>query len=471
MTDERALNRLLWLVAIGFFMQSLDTTIVNTALPAMAQSLGESPLRMQSVVVAYSLTMAMLIPASGWLADRFGTRRVFLTAIIVFAVGSLACASSRTLLELVIARVVQGVGGAMLLPVGRLAILHTFPGERLLQAVSFVAMPGLVGPLIGPTLGGWLVEEASWHWVFLINVPVGAIGCAATWAYMIDSRGERPAPFDLKGYVLLAFGMVAVSLALDGLAELGMKRAIVSVLILFGLSSLAAYWLHAVRTPGALFSPRLFKVHSFGVGILGNLFARIGSSSMPFLIPLLLQISLGYSPVQAGTMMLPVAAAAIAMKRVVTLLIVRAGYRNVLVGNTLLLGAAIASFSLVSPDQPVWLLLVQLAVFGALNSLQFTAMNTLTLKDLDRAQASGGNGLLSVVMMLAMSLGVATAGALLAAFNDVFEVGTAPRALPAFHATFLTVGLITAASSWIFGQLSANEERKTEKKDDSVEIG
>src|SRR5579864_1644008 len=173
--DKRSLSVLLWLVAVGFFMQTLDSTIVNTALPAMATSLGESPLRMQSVVIAYSLTMAVLIPASGWLADRFGTKRIFMGAIVLFTMGSVLCAESAHLHQLVAARVIQGAGGAMLLPVGRLALLRIFPRERLLQAMSVVAIPGLVGPLIGPTLGGWLVQIASWHWIFLINVPVGII--------------------------------------------------------------------------------------------------------------------------------------------------------------------------------------------------------------------------------------------------------------------------------------------------------
>jgi len=216
---EKSLNTLLWLVAVGFFMQTLDATIVNTALPAMARSLGESPLRMQSVVVAYSLTMAMLIPASGWIADRFGTRRVYVSAIALFVIGSVACALSNSLTQLVIARVLQGLGGAMLLPVGRLAVLRSFPRQMFLPAISFISIPGLIGPMIGPTLGGWLVEVASWHWIFLINVPVGVVGCVATLIAMKGEPAERVARFDIAGYVLLAFGMVSVSLALDGLAR------------------------------------------------------------------------------------------------------------------------------------------------------------------------------------------------------------------------------------------------------------
>ena len=454
----RTERMLLWLVALGFFMQTLDATIVNTALPAMARSLGESPLRMQSVVVAYSLTMAMLIPATGWLADRFGTRRVYIGAIVLFVLGSVLCALAPDLNLLVAARVVQGAGGAMLLPVGRLVVLRTIPRERFLQAMSFVAIPGLVGPLLGPTLGGWLVEVASWHWIFLINVPVGIIGVLATLRFM-----PMPAPvafkrFDLAGYVLLAFGMVAVSLALDGLSGLGLRQASVLFLMIFGLASLTAYWLHALRRPDPLFSPQLFRVGSLRIGLLGNLFSRLGSACMPFLIPLLLQVTMGYSPVEAGMMMLPVALASMSMKRVTTPLIVRHGYRRVLVVNTLLVGLTMAGFGLVSPGQPLALTVLLLALFGAVNSMQFTAMNTLTLKDLEPGTASSGNSLLSMVQMLAMGMGVAAAGAVLAAFTAFFGTGGA-QTLQAFRASFGCMALITMASAVIFWQLAPEDSR------------
>jgi len=469
MQNNKPLNVLLWLAAIGVFMQTLDSTIVNTALPAMAQSLGESPLRMQSVVIAYSLAMATLIPASGWIADRFGTRRAFLTAIVIFSVGSLACAYSRSLPQLVAARVAQGIGGAMLMPVGRLAVLRAFPRERFLQAMSFVAVPGMIGPLIGPTLGGWLVQIASWHWVFLINVPVGVIGAVVTYFYMIDARETALAPFDLGGYLLLSTSMVAISLSLEGLSELKLGQATVIMLLILGMATLSAYWLRASRRENALFSLQLFKINSFGVGLLGNLFARTGSGCMPFLIPLLLQVSLDYTALQAGLMMIPTAAAAIVAKRFATPVIVEYGYRKVLLTNTIVVGVIIASFALMSAAEPMWLRIVQLTLFGAVNSLQFTAMNTLALQDLTAKLASSGNSLLSMVMMLAMSLGVAAAGALLATFSDLFSHGSAANALPAFRATFLCVGLITCVSAWIFAQLDPGDQPPPRHAKDAVE--
>lgn len=461
-TDDRTRRVMLWVVAVGFFMQTLDSTIVNTALPAMAASLGESPLRMQAVIIAYSLTMAVVIPASGWLADRFGTRRIFQLAILLFVAGSLLCAAAQTLPLLVAARVLQGVGGAMLLPVGRLSVLRTFPREQYLKALSFVAIPGMVGPLVGPTLGGWLTQSLSWHWIFLINVPVGLAGALATMRYMPDSRLAGLGRFDLGGYLLLATAMVAISFALDGLADFGFEHAAVLMLLIGSLAALAAYGLHAARSPQPLFALGLFRIHSFGVGLLGNLFARIGNGAMPFLIPLTLQVGLGYSPLQAGLMMLPVTAAGMLSKRLATGLIERHGYRRVLVTNTFAVGLVMASFAFVSPALPLPVVLVQLAIFGMVNSIQFTAMNTVTLKDLAGASASSGNSLLSMVQMLSMSLAVTSAGALLSTFNRVLDAASHASPLPAFHATFVCVGLITSASAWIFLQLSAKGDQPAE---------
>ncbi len=449
---------LLWLVALGFFMQTLDATIVNTALPAMASDLGESPLQMHSVIVAYSLAMAVLIPASGWLADRFGTRRVFMSAIALFVAGSVLCALAPTLALLVAARVVQGLGGALLLPVGRLAVLRAFPREEFIHAMSLVAIPGLVGPLIGPTLGGWLVEFASWHWIFWVNVPVGVLGLAAARRFM--PRGDVLARrgFDGIGYALLAFAMAAVSLAVEGMAGSGARGAVALVLLVFGLASLAAYWLHALRSPNPLFVPGLFDVRSLRVGLLGNLFSRLGSSCMPFMIPLVLQVSLGYTPMQAGMMMLPTVLGSMAAKPLVTRIVRHWGYRRVLVANTCALALLIASFGLL-PAQPSFALLaLQLALFGGVNSMQFSAMNTVTLKDLSSQDASSGNSLLSMVQMLALGMGVAAAGAVLASFEAFFNAANALHTLNAFRATFACMGLLTLAATALFLQLPEHDQ-------------
>ncbi|HET7792339.1 MAG TPA: multidrug transporter subunit MdtD [Rhizobacter sp.] len=458
MALDPSTKRLLpWLVAIAFFMQTLDGTILNTALPAMAASLGESPLRMQSVVVAYMLTVALLIPASGWLADRFGTRQVFVGAIVLFSLGSLLCALSTSLTQLVGARIVQGLGGALLLPVGRLAILRGFPRGELIQALTFVTLPGLVGPLVGPTLGGWLVQVASWHWVFLINLPVGLLGVAVARRHMPDLRGAVGQRFDLRGFVLFSSGLVMVSLGLQGLGEHALSVVTSMLLVTGGLAAMVGYWLHATRTPQPLFSPALMRIPTFAIGLAGNLFSRLGSGAMPFLIPLFLQVGLGYSPSATGMSMIPTAIGAMLSKTFAAPLIQRLGYRQVLVVNTLLLGLMIASFGLVDKATPQLTILVMLGVFGVFNSMQFTAMNTLTLGDLDATTASSGNSLLSVVMQLSMSLGVAAGAALLAAFSGTRFHATEGAVVASFQATFFSVGGLSMVAAFIFFQLGPRE--------------
>ncbi|MFI4926152.1 MAG: MFS transporter [Burkholderiales bacterium] len=405
----------------------------------------------------------------GWVADRFGTRTAFFCAIVVFVFGSALCAAASTLRGLALSRIVQGAGGSMLLPVGRLVVLRNVPSERYLPALAFVTIPGLVGPLIGPTAGGWLSEYYSWHWIFLINIPVGIVGAVVTLRVMPQTRGVRREAVDAAGYSMIAIAMVAISLALDGLAELHLQHAVVVLLFIFGLTALSAYWPHAAQRPQPLFSPRLFRVATFSIGLLGNLFSRIGSGAVPFLLPLTLQVGLGYTPLQSGLMMVPAAIAAMLTKRPVTPLIMRHGYRKVLVINTLLLGCAIASLGLVSPGQPLWLRIIQFTLFGAVNSLQFTAMNTLTLKDLGTARACSGNSMLSMVQMVSMSFGVAAAAALLTTFTQMLAAVRPLQVLRAFHLSFVCAGTITVAAAWVFSQLS-NEVKSRGERAQQVDV-
>jgi EmrB/QacA subfamily drug resistance transporter len=439
---------LLWLVAAGFFMETLDGTIVNTALPSMAKALNESPLYMQSVIIAYALTLAVLIPVSGWLTDRFGIRRVYIGAITIFTIGSVFCAISQTLPQLVLSRVIQGMGGSMLMPVGRLAILRNFPGTKYLPAISFVAIPALIGPLVGPTLGGWLVEFASWHWIFLINLPIGLVLAIMTQKAMPQDEFEHNRSFDLVGFFQISAFMISVSFALDGMSGLNFSYGLVLLLFVFGLAALAGYVLHAQKVKSPLISPGLFKERTYSIGILGNMFARLGSSGMPFMVPLFFQLCLGYSPLQAGLSMIPLSASAIVAKRFVAPMVGRFGYRKFLMSNTIISGLTIGTFALINPGGPKWFQILHLFFFGIFNSMQFTAMNTLTLKDLDRKMASDGNALFSMVQMLAMSFSVAAAGSLLTTFLHHYNK------LDAFHGAFLSLGALTCTSAWIFAQLN-----------------
>lgn len=324
----------LWIVAFGFFMQSLDTTIVNTALPSMAQSLGESPLHMHMVIVSYVLTVAVMLPASGWLADKVGVRNIFFTAIVLFTLGSLFCALSGTLNELLLARALQGVGGAMMVPVGRLTVMKIVPREQYMAAMTFVTLPGQVGPLLGPALGGLLVEYASWHWIFLINIPVGIIGAIAT-LMLMPNYTMQTRRFDLSGFLLLAVGMAVLTLALDGSKGTGLSPLAIAGLVAVGVVALVLYLLHAQNNNRALFSLKLFRTRTFSLGLAGSFAGRIGSGMLPFMTPVFLQIGLGFSPFHAGLMMIPMVLGSMGMKRIVVQVVNRFGYRRVLVATTL----------------------------------------------------------------------------------------------------------------------------------------
>ena len=453
--SSRTAVMLPWLVATAFFMQMLDSTILNTALPAIAQSLNEDPMQMQAVVVAYLLTVAVLIPASGWMAERFGTKRIFLVAIILFCTGSLLCALSDSLIMLVVSRVVQGAGGSLLVPVGRLVIILAFPRSRMIQLLSFVSIPGMLGPLMGPVLGGLLVEYLSWHWIFIINLPIGVLGIVATLHFMPDLKRDNMGQFDWPGFVVFGAAMILVSLAMDGLSDLHLSNGLVMVLATGGLAFFVCYWFYAMRKENPLFQPQIFKTHSFAVGICGNLFARLSIGALPFLNPLMLQLALGYSPFNAGLMLAPPALASLLARPFSKKLIDLFGYRKLLVSSTVLSGLFMASLAFLGPGMPMGVLILLLSAIGGINAIQFIAMNTLTLIELPDAQSAQGNSLLSVVMQLAASLAVGTAAVLLGSFS---EGSKAPeQVLFAFRATYICIGIISVLAAAIFLQLKTGE--------------
>ncbi|CAI1641910.1 Putative multidrug resistance protein MdtD [Serratia quinivorans] len=445
----------LWIVAFGFFMQTLDTTIVNTALPSMAVSLGENPLRMQSVIVSYVLTVAVMLPASGWLADRVGVQRVFFSAIVLFTLGSILCARSETLNELIASRVVQGIGGAMMVPVGRLTVMKIVPREQYMAAMTFVTLPGQIGPLMGPALGGFLVQYASWHWIFLINIPVGIAGAIATLLLMPNYRMQTRR-FDISGFILLAIGMATLTLALDGHKGMGLSATAIAGLVVAGVAALAGYWWHAQGNSRALFSLRLFKTRTYKVGLTASLLGRIGSGMLPFMTPLFMQVGMGFSPFHAGLMMIPMIIGSMGMKRIVVRVVNRFGYRNVLVAATLMLALISLSFPLVAMLGWIWLLPVVLFFQGMVNSLRFSAMNTLTLKDLPDRLASSGNSLLSMVMQLSMSLGVSIAGILIGSFAHHQVVTDSPAIHSAFIYSYCCMALIIALPALAFARVPAD---------------
>jgi DHA2 family multidrug resistance protein-like MFS transporter len=438
----------LWIVAFGFFMQALDTTIVNTAIPSMARDLNVSPLNMHSVIVSYVLTVAVTLPISGWLADRFGVRNIFFCAIVLFSIGSLLCAFSSTLDELIMARVIQGIGGAMMVPVGRLTVMKIVPREQYMSAMTFVTTPGQIGPLLGPALGGILVQYASWHWIFLINIPVGIIGAIATLTLM-PNYTMKTRRFDFLGFALLAVGMATLTLALDGQRSSGGSSLLLGLLILVGVFSLLFYLMHSRNNDNALFSLKLFDNRIYSIGLLGSFTGRIGSGMLPFMTPIFLQVGLGYSPFHAGLMMIPMVLGNMGIKRVVVRIVNLFGYRHALVGATVALACVVLLFPLVALLGWIWLLPVVLLLQGMVNAIRFSSMNTLTLKELPDDLASSGNSLLSMIMQLSMSIGVTVAGLLLGAFGSGVITDSA-AAHQAFIYSYLCMALVVVLPALVF---------------------
>jgi len=443
-----------WIAAMAFFMQALDATILNTALPAIAQSLNRSPLAMQSAIISYTLTVAMLIPVSGWLADRFGTRRVFMLAVTLFTLGSLACALSSSLGELVVFRVIQGIGGAMMMPVARLALLRAYPRSELLPVLNFVTMPGLVGPILGPVLGGVLVTWASWHWIFLINIPIGIAGLFYARKFMPNFTTPRR-KFDMGGFFLFGLSLVLFSSGMELFGEKVVATWLAISIIFSGILLFLLYIRHARRHPTPLISLSLFNTRTFSVGIAGNIASRLGTGCVPFLMPLMLQVGFGYPALIAGCMMAPTAVGSILAKSGVTQLLRRLGYRRTLVGVTIFIGVMIAQFSLQSAALPVWMLILPLFVLGMAMSIQFTSMNTITLADLNDENASGGNSVLAVTQQLSISLGVAVSAAVLRFYEGFDSTNTVEQ----FHSTFITMGVLTVISALVFMLLKPKDGR------------
>ncbi|HDR2756454.1 multidrug transporter subunit MdtD [Enterobacter sp. RHBSTW-00175] len=461
MTEKKARSMagLPWIAAMAFFMQALDATILNTALPAIAHSLNRSPLAMQSAIISYTLTVAMLIPVSGWLADRFGTRKIFMLAVTLFTLGSLACALSTSLTQLVIFRVLQGVGGAMMMPVARLALLRAYPRSELLPVLNFVTMPGLVGPILGPVLGGVLVTWASWHWIFLINIPIGITGLLYARKYMPDFTTPKRS-FDMGGFFLFGLSLVLFSSGMELFGEKIVATWIAVSIILSGILLLLLYIRHARRHPTPLISLSLFNTRTFSVGVAGNIASRLGTGCVPFLMPLMLQVGFGYPALIAGCMMAPTAMGSILAKSTVTQVLRWCGYRKTLVGVTVFIGLMIAQFSLQSAALPVWMLILPLFVLGMAMSTQFTSMNTITLADLTDENASSGNSVLAVTQQLSISLGVAVSAAVLRFYEGFDSANTVEQ----FHYTFITMGALTVVSALVFMLLKPKDGRNLIKE-------
>ena len=453
-----SVKRLLpWLVAVAFFMESVDTTILNTAVPAIAKALAVAPLSMKAVLSSYTLSLALFIPISGWMADRFGTRRVFSSAIGLFTLGSFLCGISSNIHVLVACRILQGFGGAMMMPVGRLTMVRTFARSELIRAMSFVAIPGLIGPMLGPIAGGLIVGYFHWRVIFFVNLPIGLLGLYLVYRHLPDYREEHSHPLDFIGLILFGCGIALLSYVLEIFGEHTLSGRAMLGLLLVSAASLTAYGLRATQTKFPLLRLALFRIRTFRASVSGSFFTRLGIGGIPFLFPLLYQVGLGFTPIQSGLLMMPQALAAMSLKMTMPGILRHFGYRTVLVSNTIILGLLIVLFATIGAGTPVWLIVAQVFVFGFFTSLQYTSMNTLAYADVTETQASSASTIASAMQQMSISFGVATASLATAFFIPNRFSSSAPEMIHGVHKAFLVLGGLTVLSAIVFRELKSDD--------------
>ncbi len=451
MSERQDYRNLAWIAAIALFMQSLDATILNTALPAISASLNESPLEMQMTIISYSLTVALFIPLTGWVADKYGTLNVFRVAVGIFVLGSVACAMANSLNALIWSRILQGLGGALMMPVARLVIIRHVPKTQLVAAWNAMAMAGLIGPVMGPIVGGWLVTYVGWHWIFLINIPIGLLGIWFAGRYMPNSTGKIN-KLDWFGFVLFAGGLAGVTLGLDLLSEDRGSQWRTVLILAIGVLCFLVYYFYAQRAQTPLLPLNLFAVRSFRIGIIANIFIRLTGSGIPFLMPLMLQLVFHYSAEITGWLLLPIALSSIMTKSFAGKILSRFGYKITLISTALSMAIAIAAMGLLNQQTPLWIFICILAWYGSSMSIIFTAVSTLTVSELSENNASAGSTYLSVIQQVGISVGIAVSAVILDIYRHVIgEQGD--QLQQAFNYTFLTIALFGILLLWILSHL------------------
>jgi EmrB/QacA subfamily drug resistance transporter len=439
------------IVAVALFMENMDSTVIATSLPAIARALGTNPLALKLAVTSYLLALAIFIPASGWTADRFGARNVFRLAIFVFMLGSIGCALSHSLDEFVLARIIQGTGGAMMTPVGRLILVRSIDKRLLVNAMALVTIPALVGPICGPPLGGFITTYASWHWIFLINIPIGLAGLALATRYMPKISTEPTAPFDFIGFILSGLGVGGLAFGLSVMGLEFLPAGIVVALLGVGITATAAYIVYARRATSPILDLRLFELPTFRASIFGGFMFRLGIGALPFLLPLLLQIGFDLSPFQSGLITFTAAVGALFMKAAVASILRYFGYRPVLIYNSLISAGFLAACASFVPGMPFAAMVAILLIGGFFRSLQFTAVNTIAYAEIKPELVSRATTLVAVAQQLALSTGVAV-GALIVELTLRLKHGAAISAED-FPPAFLAVAVLTASSGFIFARL------------------
>jgi EmrB/QacA subfamily drug resistance transporter len=408
---------------------------------------------MKAVLASYTLSLAVFIPISGWMADRFGTRRVFASAIGLFTLGSFLCGISSDIHLLVACRILQGCGGAMMVPVGRLTLVRSFDNSELLRTMSFVAIPALVAPMLGPIAGGLIVGYFHWRLIFFLNIPIGVAGLVLVYLHLPDFREEHTHPLDIVGLILFGSGIALLSYVLEIFGEHTLSAREMSGLLALSLALLAGYGIHAKSIPFPLLKLSLFNIRTFRAAVSGSFFTRLGIGGVPFLLPLLYQVGLGFTPIESGLLIMPQAIAAMSMKMIMPRLLRLIGYRGVLISNTLILGVLLALFAMIGLHTPVWVIVLLAFFYGAFTSLQYTSMNTLVYADTSEEQTSDASSIASTMQQMSISFGVAAAGLTTAFFIPSTSSYNPLAMIHGIHEALFVLGGLTIVSTIVFHSL------------------
>jgi len=451
---SRKYNLVLYLVATTFFMETLDSTVIATALPKMAEDFGVSPVDVGIGITAYLLTLATLIPISAWLADRFGTRNIFTIAIIIFTASSILCGLSESLWFFTLSRVLQGVGGALMVPVGRIIVLRNTKTEDIIRAVGLITWPGLIGPVVGPAIGGFLTSYASWHWIFFINVPIGIIGIYLSWVLIEPFKEQNQKPLDYWGFLYTGTSLSSLIYAIELSRKIQETQIACVSFVILGLITGVFSIRHLKRAENPMIDLSLFSIPTFSITMWVGLWIRTALSAIPFLIPLYLQVGLGIDPFIAGLLVLSVFIGNLVMKAFTTPMLNRFGFKKLMTINGYLVILSFLACALITKDTPFWMMALILFMNGLFRSLQFTSINTLSLADVPKPQMSSASALASTAMQISMALGIAV-GSLILTLASLINQGDAQMPLiQDFRLAFVLITLLPICSLWNLRMLS-----------------
>jgi EmrB/QacA subfamily drug resistance transporter len=440
-------------VACSFFMEQLDSTIITTAIPAMAKSLGVEPVRLSLAITSYILSLAVFIPISGWFADRFGSRRVFCAAIIVFTTGSALSGFATSLWVLVLTRILQGMGGAMLSPVGRLILLRSFPKEDLARAMAYVAIPALIGPTVGPVLGGFITTYFNWRWIFYVNIPVGLIGIALALRYTEDFRATMQSRFDLRGFLIVGIGLATLQFGFENVGRHVLPPWVIAVSFCVATVMLGLYWWHAKGHPNPVLDLGLFRIRTFRIGTLAGGVCRTGMNAVPFMLPLLFQLGFGLSPLRSGLLTFASAIGSITVRPMSATLLRLLGFRRLMSTNAIIVAFVMAGFTLLTPATPNWLILLYIMIFGVVRTTQFNTSNMLAYSEIPPSRLSRSTSLGSALQQLSLGFGVSISAALL----DAVMPRTGLPTLHDFHIVFVIMAMVPMVAAVGFLPLQAED--------------